>query len=52
MAPFLLKEKAYKVTWHVATVDKLLTLHYHIVSKKECSPPSPHNGESTTDYLK
>ena len=50
MASFLLKEKTYKVTWHVATVDKLLTLHYHIVSKKECPPP--HNGESTTDYLK
>lgn len=52
MASFLLKEKTYKVTWHVATVDKLLTLHYHIVSKKECPPPPPHNGESTTDYLK
>ena len=52
MASFLLKKKTYKVTWHVATVDKLLTLHYHnIVSKKECPPP-PHNGESTIDYLK
>ena len=50
MASFLLKEKTYKATWHVAIiVDKLLTLHYHIVSKKECPP---HNGESTTDYLK
>lgn len=48
MASFLLKEKTYKVTWHVAIVGKLLSLHYHIASKKSALPLP--NGESTTDY--